>query len=357
MHKKNIFFLLFVFSLVISFFYTFFSYNKFNPFSLKFNNVDTELKFELPEKDSYILNIWNPRVPKAIYFNGRQVFPSYVSNKEETRVAYVIVPVDYTLKGINVLDISDSGKYSVKIRNFFGATKSKNIYILLNSSKFISEINFNFLKFVIVAILVYFLLYFVSLLLAKLDIEIFSLYLISYIPYFLFFCFIFLVSLFSQLRLIMSASAFITISLVLVSIVKIPLLATALFKKNKFQQNIIYNEANSAPGALSQILSGSGDLSELLIFLFMWCILFTAITLISGLDMLSEFIINIAYVVLVIAVGMKIFKKLKITAKSSKDRKDSTQEFPNPDLIRAQKTGPIDVYEIMANPIKPEVSE
>mgnify|MGYP001608402926 CR=1 FL=1 len=34
-----------------------------------------------------------------------------------------------------------------------------------------------------------------------------------------------------------------------------------------------------------------------------------------------------------------------------------SQECPDKDLMCVQKTGPIDVYEIMANPIKPEVSE
>lgn len=297
MHKK-IFCLVILYSLLIAFFYTFFSYDRFNPFSLKFNNVDTGLKFELPEKDSYILNIWNPQLPKAIYFNGHLVFPSYVSKKDEADVAYVIVPAGYVIKGANVLDISGQGKYSVKIRNFFGAAKSTNIYVLLNSSKFISELKFNFPKFVLTALLVFLLLILISLPLSRSGIEIFSIFRISYLLYFLCFCLLFLTSLFSPLRLIMSTSAFVALSLLLISIVKIPLLVIALFKKYKFQQN-----------NLNPAFSGRRDLSELLIFLFIWLILFTVISLISGLDMLGEFIINIAYLVLVIAVGMKIFKK------------------------------------------------
>lgn len=294
MRTQGFFFLILAYSLLIAFFYTFFNHKMLDPFLLKFSNVDAQLKFELPEQDTYILKIWNPQLPKSIYFNGRQLSPYHVSKKKESDVAYMIVPADYVIKGINALDVSAQGKYSIKIQNFFGAAKSNNMYVLPKSSNFVREIRFNIAKFIEAALFIYFILILSYSAFSKSGIEIFSLYLVSYIPYFLCLGLLFIASFFSPVRLVMSASAFIAMSFILVGIVKIPLLAVALLKKYKFH-----------------LFPGSEDISGLLIFLFMWLIFFTAISLLLGLDMAGEFIINIAYVILIIAVSIKMFKKIK----------------------------------------------
>ncbi|TAN59132.1 hypothetical protein EPN16_07860 [bacterium] len=265
-----------------------------NPFLMKFSNVDTQLKFELPEQDTYILKIWNPRLPELLYLNGRQISPYHVSKKKESDVAYMIAPVDYVIKGINTLDVSAQGKFSIKIQNFFGAAKSNNMYVLPKSSNFVKKIRFDIVEFIAVALFICIILILSYSVLSKSGIEIFSLYLFSYIPYFLCLGLLFAASFFSPARLVMSASAFIAMSFILVGIVKIPLLATALLKKHKFH-----------------ISPGTGDVSGLLIFLFMWLIFFTAISLLLGIDMLGEFLINIAYVILTIGVSIKMLKKIK----------------------------------------------
>lgn len=294
MRTQKVFFLILAYSLLIAFFYTFFNHKMLDPFLLKFSNVDTQLKFELPEQDTYILKIWNPQLPKSVYFNGRQLMPYHVSKKKESDVAYMIVPADYVIKGINALDVSAQGKYSIKIQNFFGAAKSNNMYVLSKSSNFVRGIRFDIVKFIEAAFFICLILILSYPALSKSGIEMFSLYLVSYIPYFFCLGLLFIASFFSPARLVMSASAFIAMSFILVGIVKIPLLAIALLKKYKFH-----------------LFSGSEDISGLLIFVFMWLIFFTAISLLLGLDMVSEFIINIAYVVLIIAVSIKMFKKIK----------------------------------------------
>jgi hypothetical protein len=265
-----------------------------NPFLMKFSNVDTQLKFELPEQDTYILKIWNPRLPESLYLNGRQILPYHVSKKKESDVAYIIAPVDCVIKGINTLGVSAQGKYSVKIQNFFGAAKSNNMYVLPKSSNFVRKIRFDIVEFIAAALFIFIILILSYSVFSKSGIEIFSLYLVSYIPYFLCLGLLFAASLFSPARLVMSASAFIAMSFILVGIVKIPLLATVVLKKHKFH-----------------IFPVTGDVSGLLIFLFMWLILFTAISLLLGLDMLGEFLINIAYVILITAVSIKMLKKIK----------------------------------------------
>lgn len=311
MRTQKVFFLILTYSLLIAFFYTFFNHKMLNPFLLKFSNVDAQLKFELPEQDTYILKIWNPQLPKSITFNGRQLLPYHVSKKKESDVAYMIVPADYVIKGINALDVSTQGKYSIKIQNFFGAAKSKNIYVLPKSSNFVREIKFNIIKFIAAALVIYFVLILSYSVLSKSGIEIFPLYIVSYIPYFLCLEMLFIASLFIHVRLVMSDSAFIALSFILVGVVKIPLLFMALFKRYKLQENNVDSAAYRAPIIIFQLFSGIGDLSGLLIFLFMWLIFFTVISLFLGLDMVGEFIINIAYLILVIAVSIKMFKKIR----------------------------------------------
>lgn len=311
MRTQKVFFLILMYSLLIAFFYTFFNHKMLNPFLLKFSNVGAQLKFELPEQDTYILKIWNPQLPESIYFNGRQLLPYHVSKKKESDVAYMIVPADYVIKGINALDVSAQGKYSIKIQNFFGAAKSKNIYVLPRSSNFVREIKFNIIKFIAAALVIFFILILSYSVLTKSGIEIFPLYIVSYIPYFLCLGMLFIASLFSHLRFVMSASAFIALSFILVGVVKIPLLFIALFKRYKLQENNVDSAAYRAPIIPFQLFSGIGDLSGLLIFLFMWLISLTVISMLLGLDMLGEFIINIAYVILIIAVSIKMFKKIR----------------------------------------------
>lgn len=307
--NKKLIFTVILYSILISFFYGFFSYKRFDAFSAKFNNVKAELKFVLPQKDAYILNIWNPLLPRQIYFNGRQVSPAYVTKKHGLENAYVILPADYAVKGDNLLNISGDGKYSLKIRNFFGAAKSKNIYILLNSSKLAQERRLGLQKFILTVCIVSLLLFIILLPLIRLEIEIFPIYLISYAPYFLCFSLFLLVSLFSPLRIIMSNAAFIVLSLLLVGIIKVPMVTYALFKK--YKSKAVSSQDDAGARIVSLAISGKGNLGEGLVFLFMWFILFAVASFIWGLDILGEFIINIAYVVLVVALGIKIFRRIK----------------------------------------------
>ena len=130
--KSIIIFLLVIllYSLIFSFLYNYFVVIKIDEFNKKFKNIQRQLIVELPQKDTYLIKIWGLRYPERVYFNSKEVDPFWLRERGILKETYIKVDENLVNEERNILDIISNESYSVRIRNFYGASDSKNILII-----------------------------------------------------------------------------------------------------------------------------------------------------------------------------------------------------------------------------------
>jgi hypothetical protein len=137
--KSAIIFLLvtLVYSTLFSFLYNYFVVVRIDEFDQKFKNVQRYLIFELPKKDTYFVKIWGLHFPEKIYFNQIEVSPFKFRERGILKEIYIVVNKGLVNKGQNILNIISNESYSVKIRNYYGATASKGAFVVFKLSSFL----------------------------------------------------------------------------------------------------------------------------------------------------------------------------------------------------------------------------
>lgn len=125
------------FSLGLSFFYNYFVPIKEPFFDEKFDDVQGLLLVELPKEDVYLVKIWGLRYPDNVYLNDVEM--SYFRKREraKTKEIYIRAEAPPIKKGPNALIIVSDESYSVRIRNFYGATESEGVFVLFKSSRYL----------------------------------------------------------------------------------------------------------------------------------------------------------------------------------------------------------------------------
>lgn len=225
-----------IYSLLLSFFYNYFVVSKLEVFDFKFKDAQQRLRVSLPEKDSYLVKIWGLQFPQKVYFNSLEVTP--FSYRERGILKEINIKVDSSLanKGKNLLSIVSNKRYSVKIRNFYGATDSKGIIILFKSSRFLefSPQRFIFDSFKIFIILILFgtiLHFLINLVFLNFDFKtFFIIFCFSNGSLFLlFFVFVLFFS-FSLLRVILSQGTFLSSAVSLLFLFNLILFYKFIFK-------------------------------------------------------------------------------------------------------------------------------
>ena len=131
--------LILVYSLLYSLVYNYFVIGEIDEFKLKFKNVCGQLIIELPCNDAYLIKIWGFYYPKRVYFNETEIVP--FATRERGGLKELFFKVDNTLvnRGVNVLNIISNESYSVKVKNFYGATESGSIFVLFDTSRFLKD--------------------------------------------------------------------------------------------------------------------------------------------------------------------------------------------------------------------------
>ncbi len=105
------------------------------PFDKKFKNVNRQLTLEIPKTDTYLLKIWGTEIPDKVFFNNRELLQFLSRKRREVNELYIRLDPSLINLGRNKLDIFSNKSYSVRIRNFYGATELGDIVVLFNRSK------------------------------------------------------------------------------------------------------------------------------------------------------------------------------------------------------------------------------
>lgn len=300
--------MLILLSLIFGFFFESFTGKEFKAFSLKVSDVSGPQAVELPDKDRYVLAVWNPSLPDAVSFNNRLLKPVSVS-KRKLYTAYYILEEKDVVAGFNKLIISGHGPYSLRIKNFIAGSKFGNVYVLDKLSRFITGKSINFKSLFLGSLAAVFFLAFLWLGMSFLGSKSYFLFLVSLAPCILVFSSMKLAEKFSGFRLIFSKGAFAGLAFFLVIVAAAPILFRVLFIKSKSQKTA---DAAAVLAWLKPVFDyvseGTGNI---FFVLFMFLLFLTAVLIIFKMDVLAELVINAGYIVLLSGLGIKAFKRFK----------------------------------------------
>lgn len=134
------------YSLWFSFFYNYLVRQQEFTFDKKFKNISGQLIVHLPNRDTYFIKVWGISFPERVYFNNQELLPFKIRKRGTLKELYVKVKQDLVNKDKNILTILSEGSYSVKVRNFYGITNSKDVVILFKNSQVQRLTTFDFFQ-------------------------------------------------------------------------------------------------------------------------------------------------------------------------------------------------------------------
>jgi hypothetical protein len=320
-----------VYSLLFSFFYNYYVHPGVEGFDKKFRHVRGQLVFELPQKDTYLVKIWATTLPSSIYFNRKGVSVFKIRDRGGQKEAHMAIDGRLVSAGPNVMTLGGNESYSVKIRNFYGATDSKDIYVVFKTSRFLK---FSFIGFISITFLAYLVLilfwisfYFMTrFIFVNLEIrEIFKLFCILNFSLFLFFLLFAVIFSFTSYRVILTRYEFLSIGISYLFLLNLGVFTWFLFRKSRqlrLSASAIkfVNRFFEIPVEESKMLSiFAGELKlefkkrpeRALVLLFIFLVILAMISLYIRLPLLAEVISYLSYFCLWFAVGTKISRFIK----------------------------------------------
>jgi len=310
-----------IFGFILSFFYNALVINEFKDFQIKLKEVK-DVRFDLPQKDTYLLVLWGPELPKEIYFNNRSVMYFYFRERIELKEFYISLPPEFVNEGTNRLRIVSPITYSVRIRNYLGCLKSKGAFILFANSKSLKR-PFSLGKLIFLTLFISLILagmwYLFSFLLQKFfNISLRKFYFrywFSYLPCLFLFLIIFLFSL-SPYRIVLSQQTFIGLVIFCTGIVKLCVILISLWREKEKQAKIERLEIQRFQPLGYRLMAKfpiyiKQEPADGFIIAFMLLLIICALLLICKLDLIAEQFANIAYFALVIGVGIKLVQLVK----------------------------------------------
>lgn len=295
-------------SLVMSFFYSYFSKDDIKKVAFKTPNVTRQLRFILPDADTYIVKIWGLKFPEKVYYNSYEISPFYTRQRGKLKEQYFRVSAPLVHKGQNILDIMSNSSYSVRVKNFVYTTNSGNFSVIFKSSngaKFrIDKFFLHILPVYIILLLSCFVFYFIIGFIVKLSFgESMFLYIYSLLGYFLLLLILLLIFLFSPYRIVLSTAVLVCLAIVSMLITSILIL---LLKRPKIIQS---NQLILHPFIIKLISSLESNPDKFFIGMGIFFLVLCMIFLIFDLQSVADYISYLAYFSLVIGL-FKIFLNL-----------------------------------------------
>ncbi len=307
-----------IFSFIILFFYSYFVIDKFKVFSLKLTEVKNT-EFNLPDKDVYLLKLWGLEEPKEVKFNQEHIFPFRSRYRGELKEVYFSLPPELVNKGLNRLDIVSHTTYSARIQNFIGKLPSADAFVLFNSSFYFKNKEQMAKKIILNAIFISFLLldlwlFFSFWIKNYFNLEIKKFYFTYFSTYFLYFLSFFILWLSSKLtpyRVIMSSGYFISLTVFLIAIVQAPVIINVIVKTflSLKKRNPLPSNHKLTINFIRKLLSFKFSDKAVLIFmvLFISCIFLINLQL----ELLAQYVADIAYLFLLVGVLIKFLEFVK----------------------------------------------
>jgi hypothetical protein len=276
------------------------------------------------------LKVWGLGAPREIKFNQKKTTPFYARRRGELYESYITLTPTLVAKGTNKLSIvGPPFFYSVRIRNYLGKLGANGLFIVFNSSTFLKNYKWSIKRLSLSGIFFLFLLLMVWLLFSILakryfgfSLRIISLYyFLSYAPCFLSFFVAYFILEVSPYRLIISPEFFTKLSILLIVPIQWAVLFYKITKEIRisFQKNTskLKDKAGVELNSMAKVMINfftwleNSTYAERLILIFIVLLMLAAFLLILNLEVIAEQMANLAYLLLVIGLIMKVLELLK----------------------------------------------
>ena len=287
----------------------------------------TVIPINIPVKDTYLLKLKGGlkenNQPDKVFINGH-FLKEYESERKQIRgIKYRIIPADLIHKGKNQLKICCPGDHfpfrlRIICRNYRKALNYKNIFLLFDSSRYLSKIyeaHSIFTKMLFGILFLCGLWIVISTgwirILHLSDRKIYLYGLISFISCLLILSVYYLASIYSPYHIILSSLYFWSFNIILIGILNISLISYNFWREYR-KGNRLFRSAILNQNLIKSVeWMKSRELSDKLILSFMALLVVCAFWLILGAEPVAEFLANLAYLSLVLGVFIKLFKLFK----------------------------------------------
>jgi len=339
----------FVLGILFAHTYLSFPHTAWNPFKLKLQKVYKNSTLALPKGSSLLLKIWSSNVPGNIYFNGKQIVHSIYRNRKNTKEFYFKISEKDINPKDNIISFSDNNSYSVLFKNHLFVNNGIGIVFKdnLNFTSSIKSARMTTVSIIFLTLLFGLLYMYASQKLLSINItdEWFT-YALSYAPYFFIIWILIFLGNTTFVILWFSSFKFFTVFIVYFAISQF-FFCLGLAKKqlqysfinlqkdfngsnainitdcNKQQSHTINRTKYHTQSVVKRAQSHrwiiwyiSRPFGDKCFFWFLYLIIFSALSLVASLNVLTEFASNIAYLLLVIGVIDRIIRTQSVESKS-----------------------------------------
>jgi len=322
-----------VFQMIVGILFAFFfarlTIPEFKKFQVKILDIRGGRSFQLPERGTYLLNIFGDNIPEKVYFNSKRIVHSIFRNRAKLKEFYYIITPEFTTKGINSILIIPDDRYSIKILNNISSTDFG--AVLFKSSvekKPKSNTMLYFFATFICAAWGLAILYSLKFLFGLSIDNFFFKYCFSYVPCILLLILLYKISDFLPARLLFFEKSYVGVVALLILLFQIPALFNFIIREivsryhysrppnySEIEYKHIYLEFLKISGknASRKLLGFSAivwfinkDFSDKCILFFVALLFSCAILLSFNLSFIAEFLANVAYLSLVTGVIIKL---------------------------------------------------
>ena len=310
-----------VFQMIVGILFAFFfarlTIPEFKKFQVKILDIRGGRSFQLPERGTYLLNIFGDNIPEKVYFNSKRIVHSIFRNRAKLKEFYYIITPEFATKGINSILILPDDRYSIKILNNISSTDFGAVLFKSSVTRKAPIPFYIFLLFVFIFIVWGLCLSYLIKKLFGLSLDSFFIrYCLTYFPCILLLYLFDKAAIFLPAKLLFFERSYLGVISVLILLFQILVIFTSILptplqqpSKNKYF-GLLMNSSRS----ISKQLAGyravawviKRDFSDKFILFFMFLLFFSAFLLCINLSFIAEFFANIAYLSLLAGVIIKL---------------------------------------------------
>ena len=287
----------------------------FVPFERKFQNIRGYLQFSVPEVDAYYLKIWGEFFPEQAQLNGDVLVAEKIRERSGIKEIIAEIPERNMREFDNILMLTNrpgviASLFNIKIRNYVGAVGERD-YLLSSNSKLFSKKS-EAVKYVLPFLVIFMIfIYMYSAILKYLSgasqhllDDLCVPFLLSLVPYYSFIGLLYLICLLFNLRLVLSVSSFLLITIAGIGIPQLLMLVSA-----QRVQSLETVRGFLKPAIISlNAWVKQQTLANKLISLSLLLMLVATIPLLMKDDFFAGIIVNVGFLCLIIGVVINFIK-------------------------------------------------
>ncbi|HAJ56626.1 MAG TPA: hypothetical protein DCL35_02525 [Candidatus Omnitrophica bacterium] len=313
---------------VFAFFYTELALPEFNGFTMKVRDMRGQKAFDLPVQQTYLLKIWGDDIIEKAHLNGLPLTHTIYRPRKTLKEFYYLLPSGTTKPGENILAAVPGKRYSFMIRNNivatdFGVISFKDNQIGKNRASFGL-----FASFMLLFSAIGLFIYYISSVLSSMPFNnILIAQTASFLPCIAFLYLIRQINNLLPINLYFLKNSYFGVCAFLIAIFYVPAMFLLLLKGNKAYTSVATDGKNAnihtcvvagGKGYAEKLIGHravkwllSREFADKCLILFMALLFSCAFLMAVKFEFLASFFGNIAYLVLVTAVIIKLRKSAR----------------------------------------------